>query len=486
MKLIRIFLFIFCTITSKPIGFSQPISQTTFYGLNGIEVPCQNLGNFTKDKEVESLISKILEIYGGKNSYFIMPCENINSCLAVVDQKNKSYILYNPYFFNEVKSLNFTVSDIPKPNKTWNNLAVLAHELGHHIGLHFTNASDESMVNKIIDADKHAGYILNLLNAPLEESKASLTNITLLSAESHTLPSKMQRMEAVEKGWLDAKKRYLPSQNTTVPILQPGSDKNEYVSNYNLLLINGGGFKMGCDGWPNINCDDDELPHTEKVGDFYLGKYEVTVREFKQFIEDTGFKTDADLQQGSNLLKSATEKEIPFVEGVNWKYDTKGRLIQPNNLNMPVVHVSWNDAVAYCKWLSQKTGKAFRLPTEAEWEFAARGGELSNSSVYSGSDDVGEVSWYFDNSDFNLKSGGGKLPNELGVFDMSGNVWEWCSDEYSKFFGESPKNDDNIDRVIRGGSWINTAKILRVSNRSKEGKDTPRNDIGFRVACSIE
>jgi formylglycine-generating enzyme required for sulfatase activity len=310
------------------------------------------------------------------------------------------------------------------------------------------------------------------LNAPLEESKASLTNITLLSAESHTLPSKMRRMEAVEKGWLDAKKRYLPSRNTTVPVIQPGSDKNEYVSNYNLLKVNGGGFKMGCDGRPNINCDDDELPHTEKVGDFYLGKYEVTVKEFKQFIEETGFKTDADIHQGSNLYKS--DMKIHFVDGVNWKYDTKGRLIQQNNLNLPVVHVSWNDAIAYCKWLSQKTGKTFRLPTEAEWEFAAR------------SDDLGEVSWYFDNSDFNPKSGGGKLPNELGIFDMSGNVWEWCSDEYTQFFGESPKNDDNTFRVIRGGSWVNLAKMLRVSNRGKEDKEAPRNDIGFRVACSIE
>jgi formylglycine-generating enzyme required for sulfatase activity len=241
---------------------------------------------------------------------------------------------------------------------------------------------------------------------------------------------------------------------------------------------------MGCDGRPNINCDDDELPHTEKVGDFYLGKYEVTVREFKQFIEETGFKTDADIDQGSNLYKS--DMKIHFVEGVNWKYDTKGRLIQQNNLNLPVVHVSWNDAIAYCKWLSQKTGKTFRLPTEAEWEFAARGGELSNSSVYSGSDDLGEVSWYFDNSDFNPKSGGGKLPNELGIFDMSGNVWEWCSDEYTQFFEESPKNDDNTFRVIRGGSWVNLAKMLRVSNRGKEDKEAPRNDIGFRVACSIE
>lgn len=138
--------------------------------------------------------------------------------------------------------------------------------------------------------------------------------------------------------------------------------------------------------------------------------------------------------------------------------------------NCPVEQVTWKNTQEFIKKLNQKTGKTYRLPSEAEWEFAAKGGKKSMGYKYSGSDSVGEVAWYGTNSGSKTHPVGLKSPNELEIFDMSGNVWEWCNDMsgyYSSVSQTNPKGAvAGYSRVIRGGSWGDRSKRCRVSNRS--------------------
>ncbi|MBK7407428.1 MAG: SUMF1/EgtB/PvdO family nonheme iron enzyme [Saprospirales bacterium] len=153
--------------------------------------------------------------------------------------------------------------------------------------------------------------------------------------------------------------------------------------------------------------------------------------------------------------------------------------------------VSWFGALAYANWLNEKNpGANYRLPTEAEWEYAARGGQkgLKNNFLYSGSDNLEEVGWYDLNSSNDTKPVGGKKPNELGLHDMSGNVWEWCADwwdgGYSFEAQTNPKGPNSgLYRVLRGGSWnVSFTGNCRVSLRDGDVPDDRGGNIGFRLA----
>ena len=153
----------------------------------------------------------------------------------------------------------------------------------------------------------------------------------------------------------------------------------------------------------------------------------------------------------------------------------------------PVEMVSWNDCQEFITKLNELTGKNFRLPTEAEWEYAARGGNNSKGYKYSGSNTIGNVAWFWYNSGeatHNVKT---KSPNELGIYDMSGNVWEWCEDCYGNYSSGSQTNpagpSTGSGRVLRGGSWHGNAENCRVSNRSYFSPVHRDYYYGFRVVC---
>ena len=254
---------------------------------------------------------------------------------------------------------------------------------------------------------------------------------------------------------------------------------------------------MGCTS-EQQDCQDREKPvHPVTLSDFYIGKYEVTVKEFATFVAATNYQTNADKGDGSYIW---TGSEWKLTKGVNWKYDVKGSVRDASEYDHPVIHVSWNDAMAYCAWLSEKIGKTYRLPTEAEWEYAAREG---GKAVLFGN---GENILYPAQANFDARadykkpysvvgtyrekttSVGTFAPNALGLYDMAGNVWEWCSDWYgSDYYKNSSQNNPTgattgTYRVLRGGSWNGYPQGCRVAVRNNGTPSNRYDNIGFRLA----
>ena len=252
-----------------------------------------------------------------------------------------------------------------------------------------------------------------------------------------------------------------------------------------MVHVDGGSFQMG----NNAGSSDEKPGHAVILNSFYFGSYEVTMGEFKKFIDATGYKTDAE-QPDSVRLKHG----LP-PRGINngtWKMYTNGKPVPPADSLKPVGNVSWNDAVEYCKWLSLNTGKAFRLPTEAEWEYAAKGGVKSKGYKYVGGNNLDEVAWYYGNSDRKAHNIGQRMANELNIYDLAGNNREWCADWYGEFYyktspEENPSGPDRgTNRVLRGGSWGSQADRMRPTYRNKEFPYNSALDFGFRMAISAE
>lgn len=249
-----------------------------------------------------------------------------------------------------------------------------------------------------------------------------------------------------------------------------------------MVPIPGGTFTMGCIREDLYGgCLEEEKPlHNVIISAFSMGKYEVTVEEYLVFVDDTGKNYPQWMEP---------ENEYNVETGTNSFYKNKGYSRAAKKL--PIVGISWNDAVAYCAWLSKKTGLNYRLPTEAEWEYAARGGAegAKDEFLYSGSDNIEEVAWYYENSDRRTHPIGQKKQNQLDLYDMSGNVWEWCADVWHDDYNGAPSNgsawiSDGYAslRVPRGGSWSSGPEICRVAFRSKGSKVSRGDFYGFRVA----
>ena len=225
----------------------------------------------------------------------------------------------------------------------------------------------------------------------------------------------------------------------------------------NMIFIQGGTFAMGCTSEQGSDCYDDESPtHSVSISDFHISKYEVTFEEYDVYCEATGAKK-------------------PDDEG--WGRGER-----------PVINVSWYDAKDFCEWLSKESGKTYRLPTEAEWEYAARGDNSSRAYKYAGSNNIKSIAWYYNNSGNKTHPVGQKSANELGLYDMSGNVCEWCSDWYGNYSSNSQTNPRGVSsegrRVRRGGSWFSNAKDCRPSFRNSRSPSYSVDSIGFRLVLA--
>ncbi len=261
-----------------------------------------------------------------------------------------------------------------------------------------------------------------------------------------------------------------------------------------MIYVEGGTYNMGNKKNKKREHDEENV-HEVTLNDFFIGRTEVTVAQFAKFVKETNYKTDSEKNWGSYVWDDIHATMV-FRNGVDWRFDESGDSLPISDYKyFPVVYVSWHDATEFCAWLSQKTGKIYTLPTEAEWEYAARGGNKSKSYVYSGSNKLENVAWFWNDSNVKLHPVANKLPNELGLFDMSGNAYEWCSDWYEdKYPMESQENPTGpvnehkelFRRVIRGGSWVVFAEFCRVTNRDSGNPDLGTSTSGFRVVRRLK
>ncbi len=232
-------------------------------------------------------------------------------------------------------------------------------------------------------------------------------------------------------------------QQTFPPVLQQLMD--------DMVFVEGGTFTMGAANNQKKDAESDEkATHQVTLTSFYLCKYEVT------------------------------QELWTAVMGNNPSHFKGGR--------QPVEDITWDDCQLFIQKLNTLTGKNFRLPTEAEWEYAARGGKLSKGYKYAGSNSIAEVAWYIANSGNRPQNVGQKKANELGLYDMSGNVYEWCQDWKGPYQREAQTNptgpEEGTYRVNRGGRWCGSARACRTSDRSMSAPDYHFYHLGMRLAIT--
>ena len=242
---------------------------------------------------------------------------------------------------------------------------------------------------------------------------------------------------------------------TLVEVKPENQDFVETVKGLNMkmIFVEGGTFQMGATSEQGSDATDDEKPaHSVTLSSYYIAETEVTQAQWRAVM-------------GSNPSSFTGD-------------------------NRPVEQVTWYDAKKFCERLSELTGRTYLLPTEAQWEFAARGGNQSQGYRYSGSNTISDVAWYVSNSSNTTHSVKQKQPNELGLYDMSGNVWEWCSDWYnSSYYSSSSQTNptgpsSGSNRVLRGGGWRSYAGGCRVAYRYDfNPSDSYNYGVGFRLVC---
>ena len=282
-------------------------------------------------------------------------------------------------------------------------------------------------------------------------TESATYEVSIVDANAIVQPSNQQQANSAAQ--------QTQHQQTTVPQQSPSQQPNANGNilpvtvngvTFNMIRVDGGTFTMGATA-EQQNPDYDEKPtHQVTLSSYYIGETEVT----------------------QALWNAVTGKNKSKFKGDN----------------LPVERVSWNDCQKFIEKLNSLTGKRFRLPTEAEWEYAARGGNKSNSAQYSGSSSLDEVAWYNGNSGNQTHPVKTKNANEFGIYDMSGNVYEWCQDWYGSYSSYAQTNptgpESGTSRVYRGGSWKDIARYCRSSRRDCYTPDNSYYNLGLRLVFS--
>ncbi len=259
-----------------------------------------------------------------------------------------------------------------------------------------------------------------------------------------------------------------------------------------MVYIPPGKFTMGSNDY-----DDEKPPHDVYLDGCWLGKTEVTVKQFRLFVENTGYKTQAETGDGAYTWTGEKWEKRPDI---NWKNPGF-----PQADDHPVVCISWQDAVAYCNWLSGEKGLKFKLPSEAQWEKAARGSD-GRKYPWGDHDPYYQGKWYANyaahdswerkgEDGFEFTAPVGSYPmgaSPYGLLDMAGNVWEWCADWYDKDYYKNspPRNPEGPSkgsrRVVRGGGWDLSAVGIRCADRNYVTPSSRYSDLGFRLCQEVK
>jgi formylglycine-generating enzyme required for sulfatase activity len=252
---------------------------------------------------------------------------------------------------------------------------------------------------------------------------------------------------------------------------QTGNPEIEYV------LVEGGTFQMGS----NDGRENERPVHNVTLTTYQISKYEITVAQFIEFLNAVkcdryGYLVDPEFNKAQYIHMSSYECAVGFSDG---QFVFKGSRYAETP-DCPVAEVTWYGAYAYCRWAGG------HLPTEAQWEYAAHGGKYSKGYIFSGSNDISEVAWYKRTYTNKTNPVGQKQPNELGLYDMTGNVWEWCADLYDSYSSDDQTNPTGGTtwkyRVFRGGSYVNDTDISYVTYRGFTDMYVSDWITGFRIA----
>jgi sulfatase modifying factor 1 len=300
--------------------------------------------------------------------------------------------------------------------------------------------------------------------------------ITSNASETEVFDASGKKLGSIDRPGVDANSQQVVLEEIRGPVV--GEAWTVPDLNMILVYVEPGSFQMGSN-----NGNGNEKPaHIVRISQpFWMGKYEVTNEQYRRFVEESRY--DGSREADSDYLRHRRD----------WSH-----YLSPQ-VNYPTVCVSWNNALAFCRWLTESERNAgrlpdryvYRLPTEAEWEYAARGGTKSRGFRYAGSNNPNEIGWYPDRWGHITQPVGQKKPNELGLYDMSGNAWEWCHDWYAgDYYGKSPSSDPTgpsfgNGRVLRGGSWERIYANPRATNREKLRWYSGRDIFGFRVVVSF-
>lgn len=271
-----------------------------------------------------------------------------------------------------------------------------------------------------------------------------------------------------------------------------------------LVPIEPGEFWMGSRDHDPLGSDSERPRRRVRITrPFLMAAHEVTVGQFRRFVEATGYRTEAERDGRGGCGWEDADRGIP-VPGYDPRYGWRHTGF-PQGDDHPVVNVSWNDAVAFCEWLSREDGRAFRLPTDAEWEYSCRAG---SGTAYSFGDDPEGLARHGNVADRSLRAiglgvpaidaddgfaftapVGHFLPNAWGLYDMHGNVAEWCRDRTARVSAAEPPQDDPVgpvegeDRVVRNGGWFNGPRLCHSASRSRNPPSSRSDDVGFRVVA---
>jgi formylglycine-generating enzyme required for sulfatase activity len=445
------YLFLLLLWLFTTISYSQ---HRDFYGVEVDEESC-DIEDYMNDEQVQDLVNRILEVaVGFGSSYIHQPCPSVVNCIAVVDEVGRPGIQYNPNFFNRIKEW----GGIPTETQAfsdWNVLHILAHEVAHHLRNHLTNPPrDKTLRDLELEADETAGYLLYMLGAPSLAVAQQVLESSLVSENGSSIhPPRSQRLNSFRMGWNRAEERF-PKISSAPVNPASGLDRNipttySDTSAGSFVLVQGGTFDIGCmSGQPDCLRHVGPI-HQVNLSSYYIGQYEVTQEQWQAVMgNNPSYFNDCD--------------------------------------HCPVEMVSWEDVQDFICRLNEVTGQSYRLPTEAEWEFAARGGNKSRRYQYPYDINPDNFAWYKTNSSNQTHPVGQKRANKLGLYDMIGNVFEWCQDWWgncSSYALTCPRVPTNgYCCVDCGGSWFFGSQYCHVGHR---GSIEPDNRIylrGFRLA----